>query len=714
MDLSVLNPQQLEATLTTEGPLLILAGAGSGKTSVLVHRIAYLIEECHVLPFNIFAITFTNKAANELRNRIIDMIGEQGNRIWARTFHSACLQILRFEVEYTDLKENFVIYDASDQLSIIKRILKERNIDTDALKPGVVHGMISELKNRFFNLEEGVKHYAQAELAPEFVLEVIEDYQDTLKRNNAIDFDDILCLTVKLFKEHPDVLAHYQERFQYIMVDEYQDTNHIQYELVHFLAAKYRNICVVGDDDQSIYEWRGADVQNILSFEEDYPEAKVIKLEENYRSTKTILNLANDVIANNMARKSKKLWTQNGLGEKVVYYQGDDDRDEANFIARQIKDMMTKSTYTYKDFAILIRTTAQFRSLEEALMNHAIPYKIYGGIKFFQRKEIKDILAYLAIISNPNDSVNLKRVINIPKRGIGDGTWNKILAFHQEHQDINLMEALCHPDLKVSAKVKKALKDMYTFWIKGLEIDSQKDITALVDFVIKESGYIAYLYDNDPIQADLTMDNIEDFLSIAKAFDMKELDYEDRCLSVFLEEIALYTDLDQSDGTDNTVSLMTMHSSKGLEFPVVFVAGFEDNLFPHFRAKKEGSLEEERRLCYVAFTRAKEYLFITSASKRLLHGKFAYDGPSDFMDELNGEYYTNISEKRYHKNIIGATRKKEAVPEAAYSVGDRVMHTAWGEGMVVSVDASSPKITVAFPNEGIKTLATEFAPIKKL
>ena len=276
------------------------------------------------------------------------------------------------------------------------------------------------------------------------------------------------------------------------------------------------------------------------------------------------------------------------------------------------------------------------------------------------------------------------------------------------------MEALCHPDLKVSAKVKKALKDMYTFWIKGLEIDSQKDITALVDFVIKESGYIAYLYDNDPIQADLTMDNIEEFLSIAKAFDMKELDYEDRCLSVFLEEIALYTDLDQSDGTDNTVSLMTMHSSKGLEFPVVFVAGFEDNLFPHFRAKKEGCLEEERRLCYVAFTRAKEYLFITSASKRLLHGKFAYDGPSDFMDELNGEYYTNISEKRYHKNIIGATRKKEAVPEAAYSVGDRVMHTAWGEGMVVSVDASSPKITVAFPNEGIKTLATEFAPIKKL
>lgn len=715
MDLSVLNPQQLEATLTTEGPLLILAGAGSGKTSVLVHRIAYLIEECKVLPYHIFAITFTNKAANELRNRIIDMIGEKGTRIWARTFHSACLQILRFEVEHTDLKDNFVIYDTADQTSIVKRILKERNIDTDVIKPNKVLAMISELKNKFFDINEGLSFYKQANLVADFVLDVIEEYQNTLKKNNAIDFDDILCLTVKLFKTHPDILDSYQERFQYILVDEYQDTNRIQYELVHLLAKKYRNICVVGDDDQSIYEWRGADVQNILSFEKDYPDAKVIKLEENYRSTKTILNLANGVIANNTSRKEKRLWTQNVTGEKVVYYQGDDDRDEAAFIARQIKDIMSKSTYSYNDFAVLIRTTAQFRSLEEAMMSKRIPYKIYGGIKFFQRKEIKDILAYLSIIANPNDALNLKRVINIPKRGIGDGTWNKILAFHEEHQELTIVETLAHPDLKVSAKVKSALRNMHQFVEQGMLVASERNMVALVEYAIKDSGYVDYLYDNDPVQADLTMDNIEEFVSLAKEFDMKDLDYEERSLSVFLENISLYTDLDQSEGFENTVSLMTMHSSKGLEFPIVFVAGFEENMFPYFRAKDEGGLEEERRLCYVAFTRAKEQLFITSARQRLLHGRIAYDGPSDFMEELDDNYYTNINERHFYKNIIAQPRKKEPVKGAEYKVGDKVHHNVWQDGMVVSVDANdASKITVAFPNEGLKTLSTDFAPIKKI
>lgn len=714
MDLTTLNSQQLEAVLTTEGPLLILAGAGSGKTNVLVHRIAYLIEECNVLPYHILAITFTNKAANEMRDRIIDMIGERGSRIWARTFHSACLQILRFEVEHTDLKENFGIYDTSDQLSIVKRILKQRNIDADVLKPSSVLNGISKIKNKFFDLNEGLKRVAEAGSLPEIVIDVIEEYQATLQENNAIDFDDILCLVVKLFKTHPDILEQYQERFQYIMVDEYQDTNKIQYELIHLLAAKYENICVVGDDDQSIYEWRGADVQNILSFEKDHENAKIIKLEENYRSTKKILHLANAVIANNETRKEKALWTQNEEGEPIVYYEADDDRDEGHFIVRQIKDIMNKSNYSYGDFAVLIRTSSQFRSLEEVFLKNGVPYRIYGGIKFFQRKEIKDILAYLSVLANPNDSVNMKRIINIPKRGIGEQTWNKILDFKMEHQPLSLVDVLTAPELKTSAKVKNALKSFSEFIENGRVVASEQEMEPLLNYVIKESGYVNYLYDSDPVAADLTMDNIEEFLSIAKEFDLREMDYEDRDLSGFLEEIALYTDLDQSAEGLDSVSLMTMHSSKGLEFPVVFVAGFEENLFPHIRAKEEKGLEEERRLCYVAFTRAEDMLFITRAEKRMIHGRFMYNQPSEFVDELDERYYTNVSKKRYFKNEVTATRKKPAVAPAAFNVGDKVKHSSWGDGVVVAVDSDDDtKITVAFPSEGLKTISTQYAPIEK-
>ena len=714
MDLTTLNSQQLEAVLTTEGPLLILAGAGSGKTNVLVHRIAYLIEECNVSPYHILAITFTNKAANEMRDRIIDMIGERGSRIWARTFHSACLQILRFEVEHTDLKENFGIYDTSDQLSIVKRILKQRNIDADVLKPSSVLNGISKIKNKFFDLNEGLKRVAEQGALPEIVIDVIEEYQATLQENNAIDFDDILCLVVKLFKTHPDILEQYQERFQYIMVDEYQDTNKIQYELIHLLAAKYENICVVGDDDQSIYEWRGADVQNILSFEKDHENAKIIKLEENYRSTKKILHLANAVIANNETRKEKALWTQNEEGEPIVYYEADDDRDEGHFIVRQIKDIMNKSNYSYGDFAVLIRTSSQFRSLEEVFLKNGVPYRIYGGIKFFQRKEIKDILAYLSVLANPNDSVNMKRIINIPKRGIGEQTWNKILDFKMEHQPLSLVDVLTAPELKTSSKVKNALKSFSEFIENGRVVASEQEMEPLLNYVIKESGYVNYLYDSDPVAADLTMDNIEEFLSIAKEFDLREMDYEDRNLSGFLEEIALYTDLDQSAEGLDSVSLMTMHSSKGLEFPVVFVAGFEENLFPHIRAKEEKGLEEERRLCYVAFTRAEDMLFITRAEKRMIHGRFMYNQPSEFVDELDERYYTNVSKKRYFKNEVTATRKKPAVAPAAFNVGDKVKHSSWGDGVVVAVDSDDDtKITVAFPSEGLKTISTQYAPIEK-
>lgn len=716
MDLSILNPQQLEAVLTTEGPLLILAGAGSGKTNVLVHRTCYLIEECRVSPFHILAITFTNKAAREMHERIVDMIGEKGARIWARTFHSACLQILRFEVEHTELAPNFVIYDTSDQLSVVKRILRQRNIESDVLKPGAVLANISHLKNTYFDLDEGLAAYSRESMLPELTLNVISDYQQTLRDNNAIDFDDILCLTVKLFKEHPEILEEYQDRFQYIMVDEYQDTNRIQYELVHLLAEKYRNICVVGDDDQSIYEWRGADVQNILSFEKDYPEAKVIKLEENYRSTKTILNLANAVIAHNVTRKEKALWTQNEEGPKAVYYEAEDDRDEAYFIVRQIRDIMDRSDYHYRDFAILIRTTAQFRSIEQVLVDSRLPYKIYGGMKFFQRREIKDVLAYLYVIANPNDAVNLRRIINIPKRGIGEQTWNKIVDFHVAHAETSLVDCLIDPALKISAKANKALETFHAFLTEGREIAAEYEMEPLLDYVINQSGYVNHLYDTDPVAADLDMENINEFLSMAKEFDLRDMDYEARNLSGFLEEIALYTDLDQADADGDTINVMTMHSSKGLEFPVVFVAGFEQDLFPHFRAKNENEgLEEERRLCYVAFTRAKDQLFITSARQRLIHGRFMYNPPSEFFEELDERYYTNVSAARHHKNVVAPVHRKAPKAAPAYSVGEKIQHSSWGEGVIVSVAPDEPtKITVAFPSQGLKTLDAQYAPISKI
>ena len=715
MDLSLLNPQQLEAVLTTEGPLLILAGAGSGKTSVLVHRIAYLIEEEGVSPARILAITFTNKAARELADRLSEMVGAAGARIWARTFHSACLQILRFEVEATDLRPNFVIYDTSDQLSILKRILKHRNIDADVLRPGAVLATISHIKNTYFDLEEGLARYSAEGLLPEQTAAVIGDYQRTLVENNAVDFDDILCKTVALFKAHPDILARYQDRFRYILVDEYQDTNPIQYALIHLLAAANRNLCVVGDDDQSIYEWRGADVQNILRFEEDYPEAKVIKLEENYRSTKTILALASGVIAHNSLRKDKTLWTQNPQGEKAIFYEAADDRDEAAFIVRQIRDIMAKSDYHYRDFAVLLRTQAQFRANEEMLVQQQLPYRIYGGIKFFQRREIKDVLAYLYVIANPDDAVSMQRIINIPKRGVGPQTWQKILDFHLAHRGQSLVDALADPALKVLAKFRAALARFHDLIVEGRSLAGEGEMAPLVDFVIHETGYLTHLYDRDPTGAEIDEDNLGEFLSLAREFDLEERPYEARTLAGFLEGIALYTDLDSASSDEDSVSVMTMHASKGLEFPFVFVAGFEQDLFPHIRAKNENAgLEEERRLCYVAFTRARDQLFITCARQRLVHGRLMANGPSEFFPELDPAYYTNVSQQRHHQNVVAPSHRKAPAPAAEWRVGEKLLHASWGEGLVCAIDpAEASRITVAFPDKGLKTLDARFAPIRK-
>lgn len=709
-----LNAKQLEAVKYTEGPLLILAGAGSGKTRVLVHRIAYLIEQCGVSPHNILAITFTNKAANEMRERISLLIGEKSKKIWAKTFHSTCLQILRYNIEKTGLKENFVIYDTTDQNSIIKRILKQLNLNNDLIKPSSILHTISNMKNEFADIFEAIQIYQQREYLSEQIIQAIQEYQQTLISNNAVDFDDIICYVVKLLKNNQDILEYYQERFKYIHVDEYQDTNKIQYEFVNLLARKYQNICVVGDDDQSIYEWRGANLENILNFEKDYRYAHVIKLEENYRSTKKILNIANSVIANNALRKEKTLWTNNDAGEKIVYYSATDDRDEGFFIARRITDLYKTKKYKFNDFAVLIRTTAQFRSLEECFLKNNIPYRIYGGIRFFQRKEIKDILAYLSVISNPNDALNIKRIINIPKRGIGEQTWNKIISFNAQQDNQTLMDSLIDSNLKVSNKIKSELNLFYQMINSARQLSIEIfDLVSLIQFILEETKYIQYLNEKNTLSSEISTDYIEEFISIAQEFDDRKLSYETRNLSTFLEEISLYTDLDQNNHNGDAVNIMTMHSSKGLEFPVVFVAGFEENIFPHIRTKNEDGIEEERRLCYVAFTRAKNRLYITSSGKRILHGKFMYNLPSSFLSEMDKESYVDITKKGYLPNEYSIEKNYNEENEI-YSIGDKVSHSIWKEGIVVSIDTNDPsKITVAFTNEGIKTISTKYAPITK-
>lgn len=719
MDLSSLNPQQRQAVETIDRPLLILAGAGSGKTNVLVHRIAYLIDQ-GVSPYSILAITFTNKAAGEMKSRIEDLIGPDASHVWARTFHSTCLQILRINTEEAGLKDNFVIYDSGDQLSICKHILRDMNIDTDVLSPRTLLSQISNLKNLHDDFKDVLADLSSQEI-PQVVYDGAKAYQETLVSNNAIDFDDILAYAVRLLKTHPDVLNYYRNRFRYILVDEYQDTNQIQYELIRLLSGPHNNICVVGDDDQSIYEWRGANVRNILNFEKDHPDAVVIKLEENYRSTKKILQLANSVIAHNDMRKPKQMWTENVEGQPAIYYEASDDRDEGSFIARQIKDLRMKASYNYSDFAILIRTTSQFRSLEETLLMNRIPYRIFGGIKFFSRREIKDILAYLSIVSNPNDSLNMQRVINIPKRGIGEKTWDKIMTYHRSHPEKTLVDCLTDPALKLSAKAGKAIHSFHDLIMEAKALSQDGSIADLVDLILEESGYRDYIAENTSSTPEISADYIDEFYSMAQEFDARDLPLEQRTLASFLEEIALYTDLDQTeDGTD-AVNLMTMHASKGLEFPVVFVAGFEENLFPHARSLADDpdrGLEEERRLCYVSFTRAKDYLYITRADKRLVHGRFSYNGTSSFYYEMDPDAYVNASDKGHWRNSVSQGLSKPPRPQTpsqTWKAGDHLIHGSWGEGVVVKVDKEdNNKITVAFPNQGIKVLSADYAPITKL
>lgn len=705
IDLNDLNKEQREAVEYNEGPLLILAGAGSGKTRVLTYKIAYLVESCGVSPREILAITFTNKAAKEMKDRIKNLLGDSAEQIWAKTFHSFCLQILRFEVKYTVYEENFTIYDDSDQITLIKRILNQLNIDEKNVSPREYLSKISSLKANLLIPNE----FDEDKLDT-----VYELYQESLVSNNALDFDDIITCVIKLFQEYPDILDKYQKRFKYILVDEYQDTNFSQYLLLHMLANEEKNICVVGDDDQSIYEWRGADSRNILEFEQDYPNAKLIKLERNYRSTQMILDAANSLIENNINRKGKTLKSVREDGVNLYRYTAVDAVDEANFIARQILRLKTNEHYKFSDFAILSRSAVQFRAIEEALLKSNLPYQVYGGIKFFQRKEIKDLMSYLKFLSNPYDFVSFERAIGIPKRGIGVKTLSKMHEFALSNQ-INYLELknyLGH--LNISKGIKDKLLSFYELFELADDYVSLGQITLLAEYFYKKSGIEEILVSDDSIESETRIENIGEFLSITREFD-KNNNLEKSALSIFLEEISLFTDLENNfQDSEESISLMTLHSSKGLEFKVVFISGMEENLFPHYLALSE-DIEGERRLCYVGITRAMDKLFLTHATSRFLHGRHQHNPPSRFFNEITPLVIKNLNEQHLEaKEIRYKTQEDET--KDYYNLGDKIIHSTWGEGVIVAKDLSHTDeiIKVAFPDLGVKTLILKFAPIKKV
>ena len=725
--LSGLNREQQAAVKMTEGPLLVMAGAGSGKTRVLTHRIAYLMAEKQVAPWNILAITFTNKAAREMKERIQNLLGGAAEDIWISTFHSMCVRILRRDSDRVGINRNFSILDTTDQLSVLKTILKEKNIDAKKFDPRAILGTISSAKNDLLSPEDYAKQAGT--YYEKIVSEVYEEYQKRLLRNHSLDFDDLIMTTIQLFKRVPEVLEHYQYKFQYIHVDEYQDTNRAQYMLVKMLAERFKNLCVVGDSDQSIYRWRGADIQNILSFEKDYPNATVILLEQNYRSTKRILQAANEVIENNYNRKPKKLWTENSEGSKIFYYQAISESDEAQFVAGKIKEYVDSGKRKYSDFAILYRTNAQSRIMEEVLLKSNISYQIVGGIKFYDRKEIKDILAYLRLIANPDDDISLTRIINVPKRGIGASTLDKITSYASAN-GLSIFEALQEiEEIGVSAKAANALaqfRDQIRYWGQMQEYLS---VTELVEEVLDKSGYREMLRAERTIEAQSRLENIDEFLSVTKHFENTN---EDKSLIAFLTDLALVADIDQIDAADedenDAVVLMTLHSAKGLEFPVVFLIGMEEGIFPHSRSLDDAEeMEEERRLAYVGITRAEEELFLTSAQMRTLFGRTGLNQVSRFVNEISDELIEKMNETVRKSNTLTSRQTARTMVRSIASttggeaidwrVGDKAEHKKWGIGTVVSIkgEGEDKELDIAFPSPiGIKRLLAKFAPITKV
>ena len=742
--LNGLNPEQQKAVKTTEGPLLIMAGAGSGKTRVLTHRIAYLMVEKQVNPYNILAITFTNKAAREMRERIKNIMGGAADEVWISTFHSMCVRILRRDIDRIGFNRNFTIFDTSDQLSVIKSILKDKNIDPKKFDPRAILGSISSAKNELIDAEEYAK--TAGDYFANVVSDVYKEFQKRLRKNQALDFDDLIMMTIQLFQRVPEVLENYQRKFQYIHVDEYQDTNKSQYMLVKFLSSRFQNLCVVGDSDQSIYRWRGADIANILSFEKDYPRAQVILLEQNYRSTKTILSAANKVIANNMNRKEKNLWTDNPSGNKIHYFRADSEQGEGQFVVSKMKELVQQEKRKWSEMAILYRTNAQSRVMEEVLLKSNIEYTIVGGTKFYDRKEIKDILAYLRLIANPDDDISLQRIINVPKRGIGSSSIDKMANFAINY-DTSMYQALDSVELMgLSPKITKATAEFRDLISRYTQMQEYLSVTELVEEVLEKTGYREMLKAEKSIEAQSRLENLDEFLSVTKNFEENS---EDKSLVGFLTDLALVADIDKLDDDGeqtDAVVLMTLHSAKGLEFPVVFLIGLEEGVFPHSRSlMEEAEMEEERRLMYVGVTRAEEQLFITNAQMRTLYGRTSMNSPSRFIKEIPGDLLEGIEPVRKSSSLGSSTsfagksrhsqlqsqpqtqtqRKAVVRPattltggeEAQWKVGDKAEHGKWGIGTVVSVkgNGEGTELDIAFPSPtGIKRLLAKFAPIKQV
>lgn len=730
--LSGLNPVQQEAVKTTDGPLLLMAGAGSGKTRVLTHRIAYLMAEKHVAPWNILAITFTNKAAREMKERVESILGPGADDIWISTFHSMCVRILRRDIDRIGINRNFSILDTADQLSVIKGILKERNLDPKKFDPRSILGTISSAKNELTEPEEFSKvaggYYDQV------VSDVYTDYQKKLLKNQSLDFDDLIMTTIKLFDHVPEVLEFYQRKFQYIHVDEYQDTNRAQYMLVKQLAERFQNLCVVGDSDQSIYRWRGADIANILSFEKDYPNASVILLEQNYRSTKRILRAANEVIKNNSNRKPKNLWTENDEGIKISYYRGDNEFGEGQFVAGKIHQLHSSGKRKLSDIAILYRTNAQSRVIEETLLKAGLNYNIVGGTKFYDRKEIKDILAYLRLVSNPDDDISFTRIVNVPKRGVGATSLEKI-ASYAAMNGLSFFQAIQQVDfIGVSAKAANAL-DSFRQMIENLtNMQDYLSITELTEEILDKTEYREMLKAEKSIEAQSRLENIDEFLSVTKNFEQKS---EDKTLVAFLTDLALIADIDQLDqkeeesGGKDAITLMTLHAAKGLEFPVVFLMGLEEGVFPHSRSlMEEAEMEEERRLAYVGITRAEQELYLTNAKMRTLFGRTNMNPESRFIAEIPDDLLENLNEKKETRAPSARKMQPRRGPVSRpvsyasktggdtlnWAVGDKAGHKKWGTGTVVSVkgEGEGTELDIAFPSPvGVKRLLAAFAPIEK-
>ena len=733
--LDKMNPQQKEAILTTEGPLLVMAGAGSGKTRVLTHRIAYLMSEKQVSPYNILAITFTNKAAREMKERVEKLIGERGKDVWISTFHSMCVRILRRDIDLIGYDLNFGILDDADQLSVIKTVMEDLNLDPKRQSPKYFLSQISNAKNELKTPSDLNKEFEN-----EDVIRVYEKYQQTLFKNNRVDFDDLLMLTVHLFEKHPEVLSFYQNKFQYIHIDEYQDTNHAQYKIVTLLAEKFRNICVVGDSDQSIYSWRGANIENILSFESDYPDASVVLLEQNYRSKQMILNAANDVIKNNSGRRDKQLWSDRGEGEAIEYHRASDGDVEANYIADKIA-YMRRDAYDYHDFAVLYRTNSQSRAIEQALLRQNIPYRLVGGQSYFKRKEIKDLMAYLRLICNPDDDLSFVRVVNEPKRGIGAASIDKLSHFAAE-SELSLMSSIQDATGVVAKATLNKLMDFKTMiYMLRAQIEDHS-LASFIDLVLSQTGYLEMLENENTIEADSRIDNLGEFKSMATQFEDVDLDEilaeeesEERAddlptmtkLIILLNDLMLQTDTEtEEEANESKVTLMTIHAAKGLEFPVVFICGFEDGIFPLRSAIEQGAddLEEERRLAYVAITRAEDLLFITNAQSRYQYGMRSANPESMFIREISETYLNKTGiESRPRPSFTLKEAMESKAPKrqiktvslnsgSSWNSGDKVEHDTFGEGVVVGVKGEVISIAFSAPH-GIKKLMGSHPALKK-